>query len=150
MKCINFICLKEASGLKGIRGKFCKECLASSRPPVFECEICHNAFCKDVCSRIPSCCSMKCRNRRNYLRHGREWSRKNYKRKPRPKVAKLCLLCDEAFKCTQSGKFCSRKCARRYDHKYNAMSRIYRYTKKMVSQHLNLLKPQEVLYVPRH
>lgn len=153
-KCANFVCLNEASGLKRMRGKFCKSCLASSQPYVFECTMCKVTFVPkgNHFSRIPLSCSNKCRNRRKYLRNGKEWSRKYAISKPRPKVkmiAKLCLACDEPFKCYKRGKYCSPKCRSSHDRKYNAMKRHFKYTKAVVAQRLNLSKPQESLYVPQ-
>lgn len=146
--CANFVCLNEASGFKGLRGKFCKPCLRSSAPPVFLCSICGMTFVPETkYSVIPLTCSSKCRNRRKYLKNGKEWSKKYSKKYTRPKVkkiAKLCANCDEAFKCFKRGKFCSKKCASDYDRKYNAMTRNYKYVLKMNEQYLNLLKPQVV------
>ena len=155
VKCANFVCLNEASGLKKLRGKFCKRCLQDNNPFVFECETCNNTFIPKgkTFSVIPKSCSSKCRNRRKYLRNGKEWSKKYAKKHPRPKVmkkAKLCKNCDEAFKGFERRVFCTKKCASEFDRKYNKMNRLFKYTKKMVEQHLNLSKPQETLYVTRH
>lgn len=85
MKCANFVCLNDASGRIGTRGKFCRKCLASSSPFVFVCEICDNTFVKDnkgIPSRLPLYCSSKCRIRGKYLKHGQAWAKKHYKKKP--------------------------------------------------------------------
>lgn len=142
MKCANAICLNESSGLKKMRGKFCLHCLKSTSPPCFTCTVCGIIFphVTGKISRIPLACSSKCKSRRKYENGGREWAEKYRIVKPRPKVkqiAKLCMMCDEAFKCFKRGKFCGKRCAIKYDRKYNAMKRVYNYTKTMVAQRLN-------------
>ena len=124
MKCANAICLNEASGLKKMRGKFCLQCLKSSTPPCFTCTVCESIFTHNTArlSVIPLVCGSVCRNKRKYENGGREWAKKNQITKPRAKVkpiAKLCFMCDEAFKCFKRGKFCSKSCAGKYDRKYN-------------------------------
>jgi|FLOH01.1.fsa_nt_gi hypothetical protein len=142
MKCANAVCLNEASGLKKMRGNFCMSCLKSTTPYTFNCIVCESIFTHTTSrlSRIPLACSVKCKNKRKYENGGREWAKKHNITRPRAKVkpiAKLCFMCDEAFKCFKRGKFCSRSCSAKYDRKYNAMARLYKHTKTMVAQRLN-------------
>lgn len=152
-KCGNFVCLNEASGIKGFRGNFCKRCLASSTPYVFECCICKQTFVPQTkYSRIPMSCSSKCRNRRKYLKNGKAWSKLYAKKHPRQKVkkiAKLCKQCDEPFKCFKRAVFCSKKCNAEWHRTKGESNRHYKFVMKMVAQRLHLQEPQVVLYVPQ-
>lgn len=67
-KCLNFICFNERSYYKkSNRGLFCKECIQSNRPMVFECVICKSTFTKELNANIPKYCSAKCKRRGKYL-----------------------------------------------------------------------------------
>ena len=147
MKCANFVCLNEASGLKKLRGKFCKRCLADTSPFVFECTICKMTFVKNSrLSRIPMTCSSKCRNRRKYLRNGKEWA-KNYTKKayvPIKQSAKLCLNCDEPIKGFDRKKFCNKSCANKYRISYGALHKMYDVMKTR-GLYLHQIEPLKVL-----
>ena len=147
MKCANFVCLNEASGLKRLRGKFCKRCLADNKPFVFECTICKMTFVKNNrLSSIPKICSAKCKNRRHYIMSGREWAKtyNHKKRVPVKQTAKLCLQCDEAIKGFSRKKFCNKACANKYRISYGALHKMYDIIKTR-GLYLHQIEPQEVL-----
>lgn len=66
-KCVNFVCLNQASTLKRTKGFFCRECLKSNKPMVFECVICGTTFTKERSANLPKYCSAKCKCRAKYL-----------------------------------------------------------------------------------
>lgn len=91
-KCANFICLNESSGLRKNKGLFCRQCLQSNTPFVYECYMCGQTFTANtkfhVPSNIPKYCGIKCRTKGKYINHGKEWSRKHYLKKKQSKIEK--------------------------------------------------------------
>ena len=47
-ECYDVICRNEASGSKGFRGKFCRQCKISGEPFTLPCLNCKNTFTKTI------------------------------------------------------------------------------------------------------
>ena len=121
MKCANFVCLNDKSGLKGFRGEFCLLCLRSSSPPVFECQECGMVFVHSSpkLNRIPLTCSKECKHKRRWKKTGKKW----VKEKKKNKECKEC-------KVRYHGKmkrsiYCSKKCSSKAGYKKTKMYELY-------------------------
>lgn len=72
MKCMNFRCEKERSGLKGTRGLFCRSCIMSKEPYILQCAECGNTFEKyNLMAQMPKFCQIGCKYKYNYKQHAK-------------------------------------------------------------------------------
>lgn len=121
MKCANFVCLNEPSGMNGFKGQFCYQCLRSTTPPVFECQECGIAFTNTSVrlSRIPLTCSALCKNRRKWKLTGKKWRKENGKNK-------TCNNCKVKYHGkTKRSIFCSQKCCNDAGYKKTKCYKLY-------------------------
>jgi hypothetical protein len=121
MKCVNFVCLREQSGLKGFRGSFCLDCLRSNQPPVFECQECKIAFTSTSprLSRVPLTCSKECKAARRWKKTGKKWREAHGKNKE-------CTECTVKYhgKLKRS-TYCSKKCCSKAGYKKSKLHKLY-------------------------
>ena len=68
-ECYDVVCRNEASGSKGFRGLFCRQCKLSGEPFTLPCLTCKEPFTKSTLhSKLPLYCSHYCKDRANYLK----------------------------------------------------------------------------------
>lgn len=134
-KCANHVCLNDVRvGFKA--ETYCRSCLQSDQPYVFECDICKVLFTPTGRNSVLNkSCSDKCRQIKHSL-----LSKARY-RKANPIKTKKCPTCKKMFKKAGS-KYCSNRC---YPSSVSSIREKSRRTKRGYKKILRMLSTSPYL-----
>lgn len=116
-KCANHVCLNDVKvGFK--TETYCRSCIQSDQPYVFECDICKVLFTPTGRNSVlHKSCSDECRRIKHSL-----LSKARYK-KLHPPVSKPCPSCGKIF--AKNTKYCSYGCHTTYQPHIRRMKRYF-------------------------